>query len=60
MFIKLLLLVILTIIYTNQKITLEDKNKMLTIVIFIIVLTMPNYKLFFEGFANTDKNKLIN
>jgi hypothetical protein len=55
MIIKLILLSILIIIYANQKISIEDKIKMLTIVLFIVVLTMPNYNLFFEGLQNIEK-----
>ena len=57
MIIKLILIIILIIIYANQKMSAEDKNKILTIVLFIIVLTMPNYLLFFEGFQQTKKDK---
>jgi hypothetical protein len=56
MIVKLILLAILIIIYANQKITIEDKFKMLTIVLLIVVLTMPNYNLFFEGFHITKDN----
>jgi hypothetical protein len=50
MIIKLILLIIIIIIYSNPKIDNENKIKMLSITLFIIVLTMPNYNLFFEGF----------
>ena len=56
MIVKLILLAILIIIYANQKITIEDKIKMLTIVLIIIVLIMPNYNLFFEGFHITKQD----
>jgi len=60
MIIKLILLAIIIIIYANQKITIEDKIKMLSIVLFIVVLIIPDYNLFFEGFKIIKKEKKIN
>ena len=57
MLIKLILLISLVIIYGNPKIISDDKIKLLSIVLFIIVLTMPDYKLFFEGFRSINKDK---
>ena len=40
----------------NPKIDNDSKIKMLSIILSIVVITMPNYKLFFEGFKNENEN----
>ena len=59
MIIKIILCIILIIIYANTKITNDDKIRMLTIVLFIIVLIMPDYNLFFEGFRHIKRDEQI-
>ena len=56
MIIKIILLIVLVIIYMNPKIDNDSKIKMLSIILSIVVITMPNYKLFFEGFKNENEN----
>ena len=59
MIVKIILFIILIIIYSNTKITNEDKIKMLSIVMLIIVFIMPNYNLFFEGFNSIKKDEKL-